>query len=128
MWEAELAEKEEKQAPVLLREQQVQGPLLKSHAASLRELRPVPGCYCYACVRLIKVAIVTVQVWKGHCTKRVYILKCLTTNYKALLCMQMRERLEALEAIVKDMQTQLERPATDVQPERGPQQSTGKHD
>ncbi|CAL8464750.1 g4285 [Coccomyxa elongata] len=59
VWEAELAEEEEKQAPVLLREQ------------------------------------------------------------------QMRERLEALEAIVKDMQTQLERPATDVQPERVPQQSTG---
>lgn len=65
---------------------------------------------------------------EGTLHKESIYLKCLTTNYKALLCMQMRERLEALEAIVKDMQTQLERPATDVQPERGPQQSTGKHD
>ncbi|BDA50347.1 hypothetical protein COCOBI_16-0230 [Coccomyxa sp. Obi] len=59
VWEAELAEEEEKQAPALLKEQ------------------------------------------------------------------QMRERLEALEAIVRDMQAQLERPATDAEPEGVPQQSTG---
>ncbi len=42
--------------------------------------------------------------------------------------MQMRERLEALEALVKDMQVRLERPATDAGPQGMPQQSaTGKH-